>query len=381
MFYTRTDIETELKSFLLDGAALPYNSFVARLHNYCRSLGFEPGKILPSRAFCSDENQGYPIILIAKHFGAFPFNHGRVGGIVATDRHGPHAHHGQDLVIIHATHVGYVPTTGEFGVYQRVHTEHCEVTAACGKLEQVLAWYRMHYTRAQQSIMLHRSQQELLVTIDNALLDIEKNEGLILHLDRMIADGQRGQFRPRQSSSTTKSYVASSELHATLGEEAWPRTGRQPIGQSLSPHFFHFRRASQENAEPREQLEINLMAPMPWIVASRFPLLTAAQANVQVEFDRTYRTIVEAEAYRRKRLIFLSGLHIDISPQGYQAFPATMFTPWAAYVQDRKGDGVVLEQKRVLERLLEQPEQNPDALDLELSITEMQAAEDIQLRV
>jgi hypothetical protein len=62
-------------------------------------LGFGVGNIMPSRAFCADENQGFPTILITKHFGTFPFNHGRVGGIVATDRHGPHA---QDMVIIRA---------------------------------------------------------------------------------------------------------------------------------------------------------------------------------------------------------------------------------------------------------------------------------------
>ena len=46
-------------------------------------------------------------ILITKHFGTFPFNHGRVGGVIATDRHGPHSEHGKDLLIIHASHVGY----------------------------------------------------------------------------------------------------------------------------------------------------------------------------------------------------------------------------------------------------------------------------------
>ena len=27
---------------------------------------------MPSRAFCSDESQGYPVILLAKHLRAFP---------------------------------------------------------------------------------------------------------------------------------------------------------------------------------------------------------------------------------------------------------------------------------------------------------------------
>ena len=106
MYSSNIDIKGALEDFSIQGATFPYNDFVARLYNFCRSLGLESGKILPSRAFCSDENQGYPIILIAKHFGAFPFNHGRVGGIVATNRHGPHAHHGKDLVIIHANQCG-----------------------------------------------------------------------------------------------------------------------------------------------------------------------------------------------------------------------------------------------------------------------------------
>ncbi len=74
--------------FKISDKMMRFSVFVPRLYNLCRSYGFEKGRIMPSRAFCSDENQGFPIILITKHFGAFPFNHGMVGGIVATDRHG-----------------------------------------------------------------------------------------------------------------------------------------------------------------------------------------------------------------------------------------------------------------------------------------------------
>ena len=65
----------------ITGHMMRYSAFVPRLYNLCKSQGFEPGRIMPSRAFCSDENQGYPIILMAKHFGIFPFDHGRVGGL------------------------------------------------------------------------------------------------------------------------------------------------------------------------------------------------------------------------------------------------------------------------------------------------------------
>ena len=75
-------------NFNIKNVAMRYSDFAPRLFNFCLSLGMKPNDIMPSRAFFSDENQGYHIILIAKHFGTFPFNHGRVGGIVANDRHG-----------------------------------------------------------------------------------------------------------------------------------------------------------------------------------------------------------------------------------------------------------------------------------------------------
>jgi ribosomal protein L13 len=43
--------------------------------------------------------------MVAKHSGTFPLNHGKVGDIIATGRYGPHAEHGQDMVIIQASQV------------------------------------------------------------------------------------------------------------------------------------------------------------------------------------------------------------------------------------------------------------------------------------
>ena len=97
--YPKVPILREMAPFTVDGMAIPYPEFVPRLYNLCIRLGFRKGLIMPSRAFCSDENQGLPIILLTKHFGTFPFNHGRVGGIMAIDRHAPHASHGEDSVI------------------------------------------------------------------------------------------------------------------------------------------------------------------------------------------------------------------------------------------------------------------------------------------
>ena len=50
----------EMATFNVDGMAIPYPEFVPRLYNLCIQLGFRKGLIMPSRAFCSDENQGLP---------------------------------------------------------------------------------------------------------------------------------------------------------------------------------------------------------------------------------------------------------------------------------------------------------------------------------
>src|SRR5210317_2381012 len=135
--YQQAHIIRKLAPFKVDGMAIPYAEFVPKLYNLCMTLGFRKGLIMPSRAFCSDENQGWPIILLTKHFGTFPFNHGRVGGIVAIDRHGPHAHHGEDSVIVQASHVGYDPETGTYGKCARPKMEGTYLSDSCGKITHV----------------------------------------------------------------------------------------------------------------------------------------------------------------------------------------------------------------------------------------------------
>ena len=120
---------------------------------------------------------------------------------------------------------------------------------------------------------------------------------------------------------------------------------------------------------------------MAWIVSSAYPLLSAAQVNTQVEFDRTYRTLLDAEGYHGKRVVFISGLNIDISPRENQAFPLTKFVPWAAFVQEQNGHGIVLEQKDIVDRMLEQSEDNSDEVDIEDAIRKMKDAEQLTIPI
>jgi len=165
MYHKISSSENLLGAYQMVKVAIRYSEFVPRAYNLAKSLGFTAGKMIPSRAFCSDESQGYPIILMAKHFGTFPFNHGSVGGVIATDRHGPHAHHGKDLIIIHASHVGYDPKSKTFGIYRRLQTDNHDDTTSCGKICGVLQWYQKEYEFAKENILLSRENNIYTITI------------------------------------------------------------------------------------------------------------------------------------------------------------------------------------------------------------------------
>jgi hypothetical protein len=379
MYGTTGLITNLLGAYHMSDVAIRYSLFMPRVYNLAKSLGFEQGKIMPSRAFCSDESQGYPIILIAKHFGSFPFNHGRVGGIVATDRHAPHAHHGKDLVIIQASHVGYDPENGRFGVYRRLQTEDASETTSCGKICGELEWYLREYEFARKNILLYKENDGYKVVIDNLLLHEDREQGLMLKLDKLVQVDSEGNPVPELSKSTAKVFAASPELVSSLADDEWKADPGEPIGQYLHPDMFYFKRNISQQQEGRDHLENNLLDVMPYIVSSEWPALTAAQANTQVEFDRTFRTIINEPAYRNKKVLFISGLNVDISPQEGQVFPLTKFIPWAAYVQDEDGNHQTWEQAELYEQLQAQSTENPDQLNLETAIEIMESAKEIRL--
>ena len=366
-------------NFQIDHRMMRYSKFVPKLYNFCLSLGFEPGKIMPSRAFCSDENQGFPIILIAKHFGTFPFNHGQVGGIIATDRHGPHAHHGQDMVIIQASHVGYDPDTKQFGTYRRLQTCDCEPSSDCGKIAGVSSWYLSEYHFVCENILVERRDGELLITIDNQLIDSSREEGLMLYLDKMLRCNQhdcgRDRYQPIEVLSTSKTFATTDAFAArfTSMEEG----EAQVIGSGLKSDLFYFQRHVTDHEEGRDHLERNLLPHMSQIVTAHSPMLKAAQVNAQVEFDRAFRTIAREPAYQGKRLFYIAGLHIDISPEKGQTFPLTKFVPWAAYFQDSDGSHVTYEQEKLWGLIQQQPTENPDQIDLDQAIQQMEGLQEV----
>lgn len=358
-----------LGNFEIEGKIFTYKNFIARFVDFCTKEGLQLGKIVPSRAFCSDESQGYPAILISKHFGTFPFDHGLVGGRMAIKRHAPHAHHGDDLVILQASHVGYIPESKIFGEYRRLQTHDHTCSSNCGKINAALGWYMKLYQFAQNNIYLQRVGDDFLITIDKQLYKQSYKEGLFIHLDKLLRQESDGTFKAMKILSTSEVFHASDHFIAYLKEKnfKWSQRKMIAIGEYLTADLFHFER-ELDKVTDTESVQRNLYDYMPWIVTSDEPMLVAAQVNVQIEFEHSYRSIVHEEGYSNRNLVYIAGLNIDISPQEGQLFPLTLYVPWAAYIQHKDGSHFILEQNDLYKSLMECSNKNAYEVDLEKAI-------------
>lgn len=386
--YPKPSIIRKLAPFRIDDRAISYAEFAPKLYNLCMTLGFRKGLIMPSRAFCSDENQGWPIILLTKHFGTFPFNHGRVGGIVAIDRHGPHAHHGEDSVLVQASHVGYDPHTGVYGKCTRPKMSGTCISNSCGKITHVITPYLEQYRFAQERIFLHRDDKGMyLITVKNSFIDFDSHpvkDGMVLHLENIVKRSDNGKILPLSAISTSQTYEVSEEFRKRIDATGyvWKTGEGESIGKYLSEDLFYFREDLHETDESI-LLERNLIEFMPLIVTSRNPSLRAAKINIQLEFARTVESIRRGSEYAGKNLLYIAGLNIDISE--YEGYPATTyFVPWAAHIQLKDGTpeeySKPLEQDAIYTFLMEQDSINPEQADLKEEIGRMLAAPRFDIR-
>lgn len=386
--YHQAHIIRKLAPFKVDGLAIPYPEFVPKLYNFCISLGFQKGLIMPSRAFCSDENQGWPIILLTKHFGTFPFNHGRVGGIVATNRHGPHSHHGEDSVLVQASHVGYDPHSGIYGTCTRPKMQGTCISASCGKIAHVITPYLERYKSARTRVFLHRDDKgNRLITVKNAFIDFDihpvKN-GIVFNLENIVKTNPDGKIVPMAAISTGQTYEVSEKFRKRIDATGykWKTGNGEMIGDHLTADLFYFRQEFHETDESL-LLEKNLIEFMPTIVTSPNPSLRAAKINIQLEFVRTMNSIRRGKEYAGKNLLYIAGLNIDISEQSDH--PATTyFVPWAAHIELRGGTPAEyehpVEQDRLFELIMAQDIENPEQADLKEQIGRMLAAPRFDIR-
>lgn len=295
---------------------------------------------------------------------------------MAVDRHGPHSHHGEDLMILQASHVGYDPDSGLYGQYSRSQMMGKCLSDSCGKLIHVITPYLEQYLFARDRIFLHQDDNgQCLITAKNSFIDFGSHpvtQGLVLRLDNIVDIDNMGVIRPYKSSSTTQTYIVSKAFKKRLEglNYTWYPGSGKSIGALLSADYFFFREDFHET-DDFILLERNLIEFMPDIVSANYPALRAAKTNIQLEFARVVESIRRSVDYEGRNLLYIAGLNIDIS-ENENLPQMNYFVPWAAHVQLKDGlqeDYIhPLEQEELYTKLMEMSPDNPDQADLKEGI-------------
>jgi hypothetical protein len=240
----------------------------------------------------------------------------------------------------------------------------------------VLHWYQEEYRHAREQMLCGALDGEPVVIVDNQYLDNRRGEGLFLNLELLVDRADN----PTNVLSTAKVFRPSEALKLRLPASIWKEAPR-PIGENLAADLFSFHRPPAADVEGHDILEAALQPAMPVLVTSASPALDTARYHTQVEFDRTYRSILRADCYRNKNLLFISGVNIDISPREAFPFPLIKFVPWAAYGSLRDGKSFVWEQAEISHALRQQSAENPDRLSFDASIKRMADADEIRFDI
>ena len=228
---------------------------------------------------------------------------------------------------------------------------------------------------ARSGISFFVRGQTVMIKMDNQLCDCSRHEGIILRLDTLI----KNQNRPVAICSTSQVFVACDSLQDRLLSIA--TDAPQPIDKYLTWTNFFFRKAIAANVDGPDQLSANLFPFIPQIICSAHPMLSAAKVNTMKEFERLYRSCLRADCFKKRNLLVISGLNIDLHNRELRnPFPGTQFVPWAAFHQRATGEQRIIEQKELHEALMAQKEVNSHAVDLEKAIKQNLRAPDVEVR-
>ena len=109
---------------------------------------------------------------------------------------------------------------------------------------------------------------------------------------------------------------------------------------------------------------------MPEIVTSPWAAQSLALTNTQIEFEHNRRSISESRN-RDRTLVYIAGVHQDTIRIREEVFSPTFFVPWAAYIQQRDGRELILEQHELVKQLKAFSVANRDQIDLEVALREL----------
>lgn len=344
----------------MEGMSLDYSDFVPRLYNFCHSAGLARRKLSLGTAFCADQDQGRAALLLTKHFGAYPIEIGSADATLALRDAEKWMGRSNDIVLLQAGHVLNISTTTFHAGSSRSLTEPGEPPSGCGALTRVLAWYLREYQDALSHVRFHLVHGRRLVEIDTVLLERNGRDGLCLSLDRLAEKAPSGSFKTNFESDLKVTFHANISLPAKLFEGENTRSCKV-----LDPEWFSFNTSESKVEMALKCAEVNLRDQMPYIVSAQDPLFTAAEINIQKEFDANAQRIRVSSAAKGKRLVYLAGINVEAPYRGGKHLSETEFLPWQVYIQDDEGKCEVLNQVAFMRRLREVSPVNPDTINLD----------------
>jgi len=305
-----------------------------------------------------------------------------------------------------------------------MQTPDDHVSTSCGMVAGTLAWYLDKYNDAKKRVrIVQAGKQDIRVRIPIDLLDGDRKDGLILNLNSIAKGDPIGRnnayqefavssvlantlarvdfFKEAAAKKAEAAKAAGAEEAAkkaappkppsaaeSVGFKAPPAVAglvdeglSAPIGALLTADTFTFRRATVDRGEPGYFLERHILKNIGEIVTSSAPYLTAALAASQLEFERTCRTLIGNPLYKGKKVLYMSGVNVDMSPsaKSTNALGDTKFLPVASLFIDSNGEPFTMQAEALYRALDKQPTKNPKAIDLEEALTITQALPDTDL--
>jgi hypothetical protein len=346
--------------FRIEGMSLDYSDFVPRLYNFCHSAGLARRKLSLGTAFCADQDQGRAALLLTKHFGAYPIEIGNADATLDFRDANNWMDRSNDIVLLQAGHVLNLSTTTLHAGSSGLRTEPGEPTTGCGALSRVLTWYLREYQDALSHVRFHMEHGRRLVEIDTVLLERNGRDGLCLSLDRLVEKAPSGSFQTSFESDLKVTFHANKALPAKLFEGQ-----NTQACKVLDPEWFSFNSSESKVEMALKYAEANLRDQMPYIVSAQDPLFTAAEINIQKEFDANTQRIRVSSAAKGKRLVYLAGINVEAPYRGGKYLSETEFLPWQVYIQDDEGKSEVLNQVTLMCGLREASPVNPDTINLD----------------
>lgn len=278
--------------------------------NYCK---FDMAKTMPVKVECPDESQGLKSLYFVNTFGTYPFVGGKLGAEFDTNAVAPASHHAENLIYVMGSHTGYDHQAKIWGTIYR--EKEGGFSTCCGKLAAVMEPYLKEYEYAKTNIRLFRKDSVVFLEIPNQFLGIQNFDeccSVKLCLNSSLIKGNP-QTKGLMTAENPCSVIF--EIHPDLQHTFEARKkditeNPTPIGDDLTENYFKFLWVS--SATFPDGITKRLHPLMHKIVSSYNPMVTIANVQTWIEFNRFVDAIHTIPDVETKGIFGVSGLTVDL---------------------------------------------------------------------